>query len=98
MSDLIRIEGLLLRTIIGVNEEERRDRQDVLINITLCRGRGGAGDGVGRPPAAVIPDLAMTSDNRRYAMLYFLNALSTRRVRKKLHTVATLPQTRAVHE
>jgi FolB domain-containing protein len=35
MSDLILIEDLLLRAIIGVNEEERRDRQDVLINIVL---------------------------------------------------------------
>jgi len=35
MSDLIRIKDLLLRTIIGINEEERRNRQDVLINITL---------------------------------------------------------------
>jgi dihydroneopterin aldolase/D-erythro-7,8-dihydroneopterin triphosphate epimerase len=26
---------LLLRTIIGINEEERHNRQDVLINITL---------------------------------------------------------------
>ena len=35
MSDQIQIKDLLLRTIIGVNEEERRNRQDVLINIIL---------------------------------------------------------------
>jgi len=35
MSDQIVIKDLLLRTIIGINEEERRNRQDVLINITL---------------------------------------------------------------
>ena len=35
MTDQIQIKDLLLRTIIGINEEERRNRQDVLINITL---------------------------------------------------------------
>lgn len=35
MADEIQIRDLLLRTIIGINEEERRNRQDVLINITL---------------------------------------------------------------
>ena len=35
MNDRIQIKDLLLRTIIGINEEERRNRQDVLINITL---------------------------------------------------------------
>jgi len=35
LSDQIQIVDLLLRTIIGINEEERRNRQDVLINITL---------------------------------------------------------------
>ena len=35
MSDRILIKDLLLRTIVGINEEERRNRQDVLINITL---------------------------------------------------------------
>ena len=35
MSDEIRIEDLLLRTVIGINGEERRDRQDVLINLAL---------------------------------------------------------------
>ena len=31
MADQIQIKDLLLRTIIGINEEERRARQDVLI-------------------------------------------------------------------
>ena len=35
MTDQIQIKDLHLRTIIGINEEERRDRQDVLINIVL---------------------------------------------------------------
>lgn len=35
MRDQIHIKDLLLRTIIGINAEERRKRQDVLINITL---------------------------------------------------------------
>jgi len=35
MSDKIRIEDLHLRTIVGINEEERRNRQDVLINVEL---------------------------------------------------------------
>jgi dihydroneopterin aldolase/D-erythro-7,8-dihydroneopterin triphosphate epimerase len=34
-ADKIHIKDLLLRTIIGINEEERIKRQDVLINITL---------------------------------------------------------------
>lgn len=35
MLDRILIEDLLLRAVIGVNPEERRDRQDLLINIVL---------------------------------------------------------------
>jgi dihydroneopterin aldolase/D-erythro-7,8-dihydroneopterin triphosphate epimerase len=35
MNDRIHIKDLHLRTIIGINDEERRNRQDVLINITL---------------------------------------------------------------
>ena len=35
MGDQILIEGLLLRTIIGINDEERRNRQDVHIDITM---------------------------------------------------------------
>ena len=35
MQDLIHIKDLHLRTIVGINKEERENRQDVLINITL---------------------------------------------------------------
>ncbi|MCL7453199.1 MAG: 2-amino-4-hydroxy-6-hydroxymethyldihydropteridine diphosphokinase [Anaerolineae bacterium] len=35
MSDRIYIKDLLLRTIVGINLEERQKRQDVLINLTL---------------------------------------------------------------
>ena len=35
MPDLIQISDLLLRTIIGINDEEREKRQDVLINLTM---------------------------------------------------------------
>ncbi len=35
MDDRIHVRDLLLRTIIGVNPEERRERQDVIINLTL---------------------------------------------------------------
>jgi dihydroneopterin aldolase/2-amino-4-hydroxy-6-hydroxymethyldihydropteridine diphosphokinase len=35
MTDRILIKDLLLRTIVGINEEERRNKQDVLINIVL---------------------------------------------------------------
>lgn len=35
MSDQIVVKDLLLRAIIGINKEERRNRQDVLINIIL---------------------------------------------------------------
>ena len=35
MTDRIYIKDLLLRAIIGINDEERRNRQDVLINITM---------------------------------------------------------------
>jgi FolB domain-containing protein len=33
--DRIEIKDLLLRGIIGINPEERRDRQDILINIIM---------------------------------------------------------------
>lgn len=33
--DQINIKDLHLRAVIGINEEERRDRQDVLINIVM---------------------------------------------------------------
>lgn len=35
MTDQIQIKDLLLRTIIGINEDERVNRQDVLINLTI---------------------------------------------------------------
>lgn len=35
MPDQILINDLFLRTIIGVNDDERTDRQDVLINLAL---------------------------------------------------------------
>ena len=34
-TDQIHIKDLLLRAIIGINDDERRNKQDVLINITL---------------------------------------------------------------
>ena len=43
MSDKILIKDLHLRTIIGINEEERRNRQDVLINVTLYADTRAAG-------------------------------------------------------
>jgi len=35
MADKILINGLFLRTIIGINDDEREQKQDVLINVTL---------------------------------------------------------------
>jgi FolB domain-containing protein len=35
MADRILIRNLLLRAVIGVNDEERRNVQDVVLNITL---------------------------------------------------------------
>jgi len=43
MKDQIQIKDLMLRTIIGINEEERRNRQDVLINIVLYADTRAAG-------------------------------------------------------
>jgi FolB domain-containing protein len=43
VSDQIQIKDLFLRTIIGINEQERRNRQDVLINITLYADTQAAG-------------------------------------------------------
>ena len=43
MTDQIQIKDLLLRTIIGINDEERRNRQDVLINIVLYADTRAAG-------------------------------------------------------
>ena len=47
MVDQIQIKDLLLRTIIGINEEERRNRQDVLINIILHADTSAAGESDG---------------------------------------------------
>jgi FolB domain-containing protein len=44
MTDMIHIQDLLLRTVIGINEDERRNRQDVLINVTLYADTRAAGD------------------------------------------------------
>jgi FolB domain-containing protein len=35
MSDTLTIRDLLVRTVLGVTPEERRDRQDVLISVVL---------------------------------------------------------------
>jgi D-erythro-7,8-dihydroneopterin triphosphate epimerase len=35
MSDEIRIKGLFLRTIIGINDDEREHKQDVRISLSL---------------------------------------------------------------
>jgi 2-amino-4-hydroxy-6-hydroxymethyldihydropteridine diphosphokinase len=43
MNDQIQIKDLLLRAIIGINDEERRNRQDVLINIVLYADTRAAG-------------------------------------------------------
>jgi FolB domain-containing protein len=43
MIDQIQIKDLHLRTIIGINDEERRNRQDVLINIILYADTRAAG-------------------------------------------------------
>ncbi len=33
--DCVQIKDLLIRTIIGINDRERRERQDVLINVCM---------------------------------------------------------------
>jgi dihydroneopterin aldolase/D-erythro-7,8-dihydroneopterin triphosphate epimerase len=43
VTDEIHIEDLLLRIIIGINGEERRDRQDVLISLILFVDTSAAG-------------------------------------------------------
>jgi len=35
VTDQIQIKDLLLRTLIGINDVERNNRQDVLVNIVL---------------------------------------------------------------
>lgn len=42
--DVIEIKDLLLRTIVGVNAEERVNRQDVLINLALFVDTRSAGE------------------------------------------------------
>ena len=44
MLDQVYITDLLLRTVIGINAEERRERQDVLINIVLYTDTRKAGE------------------------------------------------------
>ena len=41
--DQIHIKNLLLRTIVGINPEERKNKQDVLINLTLYTDHSVAG-------------------------------------------------------
>ncbi len=56
--DKILIKDLLLRCILGVNEFERKEKQDVLINIELwCHLRG----------ATEIDDIAKTVDYKEIA-------------------------------
>ncbi len=42
--DLIEIDGLRLRCVIGCREEERRDRSDVVIDLAIGTGARPAGD------------------------------------------------------
>lgn len=52
MSDEIRIEDLHLRAVIGINGEERRDRQDIIVNLILCvdTRKAGRSDDIGDAP------------------------------------------------
>lgn len=43
MRDVVEIHDLLVRTIIGINDWERKDRQDVLINIRMFTDTRAAG-------------------------------------------------------
>jgi dihydroneopterin aldolase/D-erythro-7,8-dihydroneopterin triphosphate epimerase len=36
VSDRIHIRDLLVRGIVGINPDERVNRQDILVNVTLC--------------------------------------------------------------
>jgi FolB domain-containing protein len=56
--DRILIRDLLVRGIVGVNEEERRERQDVLINLEMW---------VDTRPAAAGDDLALSVNYRSVA-------------------------------
>ena len=42
--DTIHIDGLLLRTIIGINDDERSNKQDVIITLTLSADLSKAGE------------------------------------------------------
>jgi FolB domain-containing protein len=42
--DLIEIEGLRLRRVIGCRAEERRDRSDVVVDLTIGTDAAAAGD------------------------------------------------------
>ena len=42
-TDQIHIKDLLLRTIVGINEEEQSNKQDVLVNIILYTDHSAAG-------------------------------------------------------
>lgn len=53
--DCIEIKDLLLRCIVGINEDERKQKQDVLINIVLWADLA---------PAAVADDIAQTVNYR----------------------------------
>lgn len=55
LTDRIHIRDLLVRCVLGVGPEERRDRQDVLINVTLH---------VDARSAAATDDLARAVDYR----------------------------------
>jgi len=44
MSDQIHIKDILVRTIIGINDDERVNPQDVLINLTLFTNTRPAGE------------------------------------------------------
>ena len=47
MADQIEIKDLLVRAILGINDDERENRQDVVINLTLetdTRPAGGSDD------------------------------------------------------
>jgi FolB domain-containing protein len=83
MPDQIHIRDLLVRTIIGVNEEERANRQDVLLNLTLD---------VDTRPAARSDDLADAVNYRtiKKQVLEFVEASSCLLVERLANEVARL--------
>jgi len=44
MMDRIVIEDLLIRCIVGINEDERENKQDVVVNLTLSADMSKAGE------------------------------------------------------